>query len=181
MPASINTAKQEQSRQSVLILIDARLSSRSSRYSETPEKTDLDRKVCDVVMKRARFQPAKDDEGHPAFGLHEGVANFLLPGKNTGRPERAKLTVSTNELPGGVTSPAYGRVAISVSSSGAISHCATTAGERRRSFQVVEALGPAACENIARDYRPVVARNAAGDPVASVQSVMVRFELRAAP
>ena len=32
MPASINTAKQEQSRQSVLILIDARLSSRSSRY-----------------------------------------------------------------------------------------------------------------------------------------------------
>ena len=37
MPASINTAKQEQSRQSVLILIDARLSSRSSRYRRLPE------------------------------------------------------------------------------------------------------------------------------------------------
>ena len=41
MPASINTAKQEQSRQSVLILIDARLSSRSSRYSAPFQDWDL--------------------------------------------------------------------------------------------------------------------------------------------
>ena len=147
---------------------------------ETVGTTELDRKVCEVVMKRARFQSARDEEGRPAFGLHEGVANFLLPGKSHGRPDRAKLTIPVGELPAGITGAAYGRVVFMVSHSGVIGHCASTAGERRRSFQVVEALGPAACEAIARTYRPTVARNAAGEPVESVQSVMVRFEPRPA-
>lgn len=142
----------------------------------TAGKTDLDLKVCELVMKRAKFSPATDAQGKPAFGLHEGVASFLMPGRNSRRPDRAKLAVTVEQLPAGVTSPAYARVAFMVDSGGAISDCASTAGERRRFLQIVEALGPAACDKLVKDYRPVPARDAAGNAVASVQSVMVRFE-----
>lgn len=148
---------------------------------ETQETTDLDRKVCELLMKRARFLPAKDDQGRPAFGVYEGVASFLLPGKNSRRPDRSKLAVVIDQLPAGVASPAYARVAFLVDSAGAISQCASTPGERRRFLQTVEALGPAACDKLATDYRPEPARDVAGEPVASVQSVMVRFELRPSP
>lgn len=146
----------------------------------TPGTTDLDLKVCELVMKRARFQPASDEQGRPAFGLHEGVASFLLPGKNSRRPERAKITVTVDRLPDGIASPAYAKVAFLVGNAGAISNCGSTAAERRRSFQTFEALGPSACEHLIGDYRPAVVRDAAGNPVASVQTVMVRFEVRPA-
>ena len=148
---------------------------------EAQGNTDLDRKVCEVVMKRARFLPAVDAAGQPSFGVYDGVASFLLPGKNSRRPDRAKLVVVVDRLPERIASPAFARVAFLVDGTGAIGLCASTAGERRRFMQTVEALGPPACENIAKDYRPAPARNAAGDAVASVQSAMVRFELRQTP
>lgn len=148
----------------------------SALRCEGQGNTDLDRDVCEVVMKRARFTPAKDDQGRPAFGVYDGVASFLMPGKDRQRPDPAKLAVAIDQLPDGVTSPAYAKVAFLVDGAGTISHCASTAGERRRNLQTVEALGPAACDNLARDYRPEPVRNGAGEAVVSVQSVMVRFE-----
>lgn len=148
---------------------------------ETQEKGDLDRKVCDIVMKSARFQPAKDDQGRPVFARHEGVASFLMPGNNERRPDRSKLAVAVDTLPGGAASPAYARVAFLVDETGGISHCASMAGERRRFMQTVEALGPAACEALAKDYKPAPARNDTGAAVPSVQSAMVRFETPKAP
>lgn len=143
------------------------------------EDTDLGRKVCELVMKHARFQPAKDDQGQAAYGLHDGVASFLMPGGGR-RPDRSRLAVTVDSLPGGAASPAYAKVAFAVDSSGAIGGCASTPGERRRNMQTIEALGPAACAALAKDFRPTPARDAAGTPVVSVQSAIVRFELRAA-
>jgi hypothetical protein len=142
---------------------------------ETKDDTDLDRKVCALVMKRARFTPAKDDAGRHVFGVYEGISSFLMPG-NHARPDRSKFAVTVAQLPDGVTSPAFARVAFAVGSDGAVSQCASMVAERRRFMQTVEALGPAACEKLGQDYRPAPARNAAGEPVASVQSITVRFE-----
>lgn len=142
--------------------------------------TDLDRKVCEIIMKSARFLPATDDQGKPAFAVHEGMSSFLMPGKNS-RPDRSKFTVPVDQLPAGVTSPAFARVAFLVDAAGTISSCASTPGERGRFMQTVEALGPAACEKLAKDYRPTPARDATGAAMASVQSVMVRFETPKAP
>lgn len=145
----------------------------------TPQgSTDLDRKVCELVMKNARFLPAKDDQGRAAYGLYDGMASFLMPGKNNRRPDRAKLAVTVDALPEGATSPAYAKVAFLVDGAGAISQCASAPAERRRFMQTFEALGPAACERLARDYRPTVARDPSGEGVVSVQSVMVRFEMK---
>ena len=143
---------------------------------ETPEQGGLDREVCEIMMKAARFTPAKDDQGQPAFARHDSAVSFLMPGKTW--PERAKLIVGVDSLPAGVTSPAYARVAFLVDGVGKISQCASMTGERRRFMQTVEALGPSACEHLAKDYRPSPARNAAGEPVPSVQNVMVKFETR---
>jgi hypothetical protein len=55
------------------------------------------------------------------------------------------------------------------------------AGERRRFMRTVETLGPAACDNPGKEYRPAPARDAAGDAVPSVKNVMVRFEIRQTP
>lgn len=145
----------------------------------TPEeKTDLDQDVCTLVMKRARFLPAKDDAGRAVAGSYEAVASFLMPGKQRSRPDRSKLVVAVDSLPDGATSPAFARVAFLVDSTGAISQCAPLAAERRRFQQSLPALGPAACDNLARDYHPAAVADAAGAAVASVQSATVRFELR---
>lgn len=146
---------------------------------ETPEQGGLDREVCEIIMKSARFTPAKDSQGQAMFARHDGMASFLMPGKT--RPERARLIVGIDSLPAGVTSPTYARVAFIVDPAGKIGQCASMAGERRRFMQTVEALGPTACEHVAKDYRPSPARNAAGEPVSSVQNVMVKFETRQAP
>lgn len=147
----------------------------------TPEETtDLDQDVCALVMKRARFLPAKDDQGRPVAGTYEAVASFLMPGKQRPRPDRSKLAVAVDSLPEGVTSPAFARVAFLVDGAGTVSQCTPLAAERRRFMQTVPALGPAACENLTRDYRPSPVTDAAGAAVASVQSATVRFEVRPA-
>ncbi len=142
----------------------------------TVSMADLDQKVCEIVMKRARFQPARDEQGRPAFGVHERVASFLMPGRGRQRPDPAKLVVSGADLPAGVSTPAHASVAFVVDRESAIGNCGPAPAERRRFIQVVDALSPLACERLARDYRPAPARNAAGEAVTSVQSAMVRFE-----
>lgn len=145
----------------------------------TPEeKADLDQDVCALVMKRARFLPAKDDQGRPAAGTYEAVASFLMPGKQRSRPDRSKLAVAVDSLPEGVTGPAFARVAFLVDGAGTISQCTPLAAERRRFQQTVPALGLAACENLVRDYHPTPVTDATGAAVASVQSATVRFEVR---
>lgn len=147
----------------------------------TPTQTDLDSTVCDLLMKSARFTPATDDQGKPAFAVYSGIASFLMPGKNT-RPDRAGHVVTVDRLPEGVTGPsAYARVAFLVDTAGAIGHCAAVVGERRRFMQTVDALAPAACEDLAKSYRASIARNGAGEAVPSVQSMFVRFETPQAP
>lgn len=147
----------------------------------TPSQSDLDSSVCELLMKSARFTPAADDQGKPAFAVHTGISSFLMPGKNV-RPDRAGHVVTIDQLPEGVTgTAAYARVAFLVGSAGGINHCVPIAGERRRSMQAVDALGPAACADLAQNYRPAVAHNGAGEAVPSVQSMFVRFELRQTP
>ena len=153
----------------------------SALRCEPQDKGDLDRKVCELVMKRARFRPAADDQGRPVFGVHEAVASFLLPGKGRARPDRSKLAVMVDRLPDGVAGPAFARVAFLVDAAGVISQCTNAAGEQRRFQQSVPALAPAACDAVVKDYRPAPVRDAAGIPVASVQSAMVRFETGKAP
>lgn len=145
---------------------------------ETPGTTELERKVCEIVMKRARFTPARDVQGRPVFGVHDAVASFLMPGRNT-RPDRAALAVTVDGLPGGAASPAYASVAFLVDGAGTVGACGPVAGgERRRFQQNVAALAPAACEKVMADHRPLPARDAEGEAVPSVQTVTVRFELR---
>lgn len=147
----------------------------------TAMQTDLDRSVCELLMKSARFTPATDDQGKPAFAVYSGIASFLMPGKNT-RPDRAGHVVRVDRLPDGVTGPsAYARVAFLVDAGGVIGHCAPIAGERRRFMQTVDALGPAACADLAKSYRPATAHNGAGEAVPSVQSLFVRFETPQTP
>ncbi len=147
---------------------------------ETEKNTGLDRKICEILMKNARFLPAKDDQGNPVAGVYDGFANFALPGKDR-RQDRSRLVVTVEQLPEGVASPAFARIAFLVDSTGGISHCASTVGERRRTMQTVEALGPAACDKAVKDYRATPGRNAAGVAVPSVQTLQVRFEVPQKP
>lgn len=171
------TALQVAERGAIPYTIDVAPDGKALRCA-TPGQTGLDQRVCELVMKRARFLPATDDRGQPAFAVYEGVASFLLPGKHE-RPDPAKLNFAVDGLPGGIASPAYAKVALLVDGAGAIRHCAATAGEQRRRIQVVEALGPTACAHLAKDYRPPLARDGAGAAVPSVQTVLVRLETRA--
>ncbi|MCE7796160.1 hypothetical protein LWE61_06235 [Sphingobium sufflavum] len=147
---------------------------------ETEKTNRIDRDVCRILMRNARFLPAKDDQGNPILGVHDGFANFAFPGKSQWR-DRSKLAVTVDRLPDGVNSPAFVKVAFLVDGTGAISDCTAAAAERRRSAQNVGTLVPAACEKAVKDYRPAPAHNAAGEAARSVQTVLIRFETPQAP
>lgn len=147
----------------------------TSLRCETPVQTSLDRKVCELLMKNARFLPARDGQGNPTFGVYAGFANFALPGKDR-RQDQSKYVVTIDSLPDGVASPAFARVAFFVDSAGGIHDCASIVGERRRFMQTVEALGSAACDKVMKEHHPTPARNLAGEAVSSVQTMTVRFE-----
>lgn len=142
---------------------------------EPDQNTELGKKVCSRIVKRAQFRNATDNAGQPTFGVHGGVATFELPGKSRQRPDPQVMTLQVAELPPSAASPAFARVAFAVDRSGAIGDCVALAGGGR--MPTVEALVPVACQKLRESYKASVVQDAGGSPVNSVQSAFVKFEL----
>ena len=142
------------------------------RSSRIPE---LDRYACKLVTHRARFIPAKDLSGVPAFGVYESNLAFWVGEK--GPPPKADyvgdLDLVASSLPPGTQSPVTVRINFAVDAEGRPSSCA----EEKTAKIAPAELVKLACERLQEiKFAPV--KDNRGIAVPSVQDAQVRFSLK---
>jgi protein TonB len=65
------------------------------------KNADLDKTACDLVMARARFSPATDEDGKPVAGLFRSTIRWQIPEGNPPMPAPSRLSVAYDVLPNG--------------------------------------------------------------------------------
>jgi len=131
------------------------------------------RLTCSLLMRRARFSPATDEAGHPAYGVFHSINNFWLPkGTKSKFPMRLTpdLSLTVNSLPADVPSPARVAVHIAVDEAGAVQTCSVPSAEQHKT------LASVACAQIPKLWEEALGKNAAGIAIPYVRTVTVSFE-----
>jgi hypothetical protein len=138
---------------------------------------DLDKLTCRLILRRGKFRAAHLADGTAAFGVYRtsirwAVAESSFDLSAFSNPD---VEVSAQRLPQGAKSPGLVGLMFKVDQDGEISSCEA---EPPQSFSHAEnnpALVPVACVQLMKIYKATPAKNAAGQPVQSVQDALVRF------
>lgn len=157
----------------------------SCEISGSSGSQDLDQQTCAMVMRRARFKPARDAAGRAMPSVYRNRNSWWA---GDGQPPavppmRLDLELSVAELPPGVEDPARVDVAFLVEANGSLSDCTALPpdppakpGSKKGKAQrkAVELLGPTACAQAASSkLKPFV--DDSGSAVPSIQIVKVAF------
>lgn len=132
---------------------------------------DLDTTTCRLLTRRARFSPARAEDGRPIYGLYRSLINWTLdPSKRTALGPYAELTL--NQAPPGVSLPAEVWVSYVIDPSGKLSNC--------RGYENVANTYPQlvglACQALGKSPAEIV-RGSNGQPVEAADTVRVRFSV----
>jgi hypothetical protein len=139
----------------------------------------LDSLTCAIILKRARFQPAKWIDGSPAYAVFRTPVSWVIGGPPSKRELRraypADIDVSLNRLPKGVPDGASVNLTIAVDENGRVLSCDATAKNERDHSRTFPELGPIACQQMIGQFTAHPAKNEFGKPVRSVQTATARF------
>lgn len=129
----------------------------------------LDKRTCSIAMKRAKFAPALDARGAPAYGVYRSRLNWAVDPELWAQSEVGPdFEVSLNRLPDGATGPISIKYAVLVDATGKPLECrAITTGQD-------DALNVLGCAKIKQDYRRTVALQS-GAPVSAVRTAWITF------
>lgn len=146
----------------------------------TSGDSGLDALTCELVHKRAKFQPARWVDGTPAYGIYRLPVVWAIgdPSEFSKMPPMGDFEATVNRLPKGVHSPAAVGVMLAAEADGHISSCGEISPLWRPpppSAKAVSVLVPIACDQIAKVYKPIDVNDDAGKPVRSVQTASVVF------
>jgi len=149
---------------------------RSCEVEATGGMADLSRLTCRIVMRRAKFQPAKL-EGAAAIGVYRTSIMWVVADApwDTSKAINADIDVTVARLPATVQSPTFVKVAFAVDAEGGKSLCAADAAKELHRIENHPALVPIACDQVMKSYRATPATDGTGKPVTSVQTALVRF------
>jgi hypothetical protein len=139
-------------------------------YSSGDLRTD--RYICSVLLRNARFLPAKDGAGQPTYGVYRDMVSWWSgdrPDALALPPADVELTVE--RLPPRTKAPADVRVSFAVDPNGKPSSCAADSTGRRVEAELV-AVG---CQQLLAGFKPLPARTSAGAAIPSVQNATIRF------
>lgn len=132
----------------------------------------LDRVSCVLVLTMATFTPARDADGEATYGISVVPIIWRLPNNPSPPPKADPLPVdrelTVNKLPEPLGSPTFVKLLLQVDAQGAIVQC-TNNGTPETS-----GLGELACA-APSELLLAVERNTAGDPVAYVTTMTLRF------
>jgi TonB family protein len=139
----------------------------------------LDELSCKKVSESAKFRPAISG-GAAAPGVYRTYIGWDVTKAPaaTSRVSNADLNLSVASLPPGIASPAAVRVMFAVDGQGRMTSCVS---EPTQPFEQVEnnpALVTVACDQLMKSYKPVPAKDSAGNAVPSVQDAIVRFSIQ---
>lgn len=144
--------------------------------------TKLDAYTCALIVKRAKFVPAKWVDGTPAYGVLRFPVSWTVTESAPADEERDKavvpdLELAVKQLPKGAHKIAVIALEVAADEAGHILSCLelpSDAKDRRRHFPE---LVPIACDQAKKSLllRPPLDRS--GKPLRSVQTVSVRLSL----
>ncbi|HPU16097.1 MAG TPA: TonB family protein [Polymorphobacter sp.] len=144
----------------------------------------LDAASCAVMLKRGAFTPARDDNGQPAFAVHEQTVPWFIAFNardmrareaQVPRPSDIDVEVNVASLPAGLVAPLAVIADVMVNNEGRVVQCAADAG----ASVPPPALARAACTQVGTLVKFEPARDAGGTRVASVQQAKVVFLVEA--
>jgi hypothetical protein len=137
---------------------------------------DLNELTCRLIMRRAKFQPARI-EGIPSAAVYRTSIMWVVADApwDTSKAINADVDVAIERLPTGLKSPTFVRVMFAVDTMGSKSSCAADTSKGLQRIENHPALVPVACQQIMEMYRASPATDVTGRPVLSVQSALVRF------
>ena len=112
--------------------------------------------------------PARTSDGSPAYGVYRSYTVYSVDMRPsaTSQPD---VDVTVKTLPSGLQSPVWMKVVFAVDPGGHSSSCGAD------DPKTDERLAQVACEQVLSGTAAPAARDAAGNPVPSVQSATVRF------
>ena len=161
----------------------------TARYcSVDPSSGDpqLDRYTCAIILKRARFEPAKWVDGTASYAVLRVPVTWTMGAppsqKDVDRAYPPDMEITVNQLPKGARSPAHIALMIAVDENGKVVSC----GEWLPSFKGAHPkrfpeLVEIACREIISAYAAPPAKDPAGRAVRSIQTAGVVFTLAGKP
>ena len=137
------------------------------KIETTSGMPDLDSEACALIMKRARFKPARGMDGTPAYGiLRKDILWADASAFQYSRPVDVELTIS--RLPKGIPSTNSFTLLFAVDEKGGKSVC-------KAPKRMNPTLAAIACKEVIENYPAIAAKTSAGAAVPSVQNVIVSF------
>lgn len=131
----------------------------------------LDNKVCELLIKRARFRPAKDVDGTNIYGTMTTSVNWRLLSGGF-RVKSVDLILVVEKLPKSVKMPSKVSVGVLVNDKGSIESCAPQPEDKNAKI-----LGAVACQQVQAllTFNPMT--NLGKVPVRSMQNIDVGFNV----
>lgn len=126
--------------------------------------------TCNLIVRRARFEPARLQNGSPTYGVYRNSVFWAKPQPYKRRPPAADLEVTVDRLPSGLRWYIVDAV-VDVDANGQLSACNVDPREPSRG----ESLFPLVCARLLESYKAKPAR-INGQLVQSMQVARVRFK-----
>jgi hypothetical protein len=129
--------------------------------------------TCRLVIKRAKFEPARSQDGSTSYGVYRNSV-FWTKTRLYQRPRPlADLKVTVDHMPNGLRRPYIIDAAVAVEADGKVSGC----NPDPREPTVAQSLFPLVCEQLIHNYeaKPAALK---GNPVRSIQVAHVRFDTK---
>jgi TonB family protein len=143
----------------------------------------LDAYTCAIILKRARFAPAKWTDGSAAYGVIRvpvsWVVSYAAPSKESMfRATNPDLELSVNHLPQGARQ-SFTAVSLEVAAdeNGRPVTCVEWSPPKNARGAYFPELVPIACNEVMATLKLIPPLDASGKAARSVQSVLVNFEL----
>jgi len=130
---------------------------------------ELDAAVCGGAMKRARFRPAKDRNGAPAFFVRRERISFVADESQAGdyRTEEADIVISLPEVP--QNNSYLTEILLTMADDGTLSDCVV------RQSNAEPALDKLACEVASSPQIAAPIRDGNGNTVPGIRNYYVGF------
>jgi TonB family protein len=158
------------------------------QITDSSGHTDLDALTCHLVMRRARFVPARNSAGDNAFAVYRNRVRWWTEGMRM--PAKSRTTdvdAIVSSYPKGIPYPAIARIVFQVDPAGTILNCTprpppleSDIGTREAAIErhKVNEFGQTACAYAASSLDPQVPVDRKGKAIASIQTAYVRIVLQ---
>ena len=142
----------------------------------------LDAYTCGLIVKRARFLPAKWTDGTPVYGVIRVPVSWMISDGPPSNEDTLKATIpdlemSVNHLPKGAHSIVGVSLEIAADETGRPVTCAEWTPIKTDPRKHFPELIPLACQQVMAGDRLTPPVDAAGKTVRSVQSFSVHFKI----